>query len=48
MESSYYTQQAQAFNDTLVASLSACNADPTCNMDLLGDAIAAYDKLAYN
>ena len=43
---SYYTQQAQAFNDTLVASLSACNDDPTCNTDLLGDAVAAYDKLS--
>lgn len=42
---SYYTQQAQAFNDVLVASLSACNADPACNTDLLGDAVAAYDKL---
>ena len=43
---SYYTQQAQAFNDTLVASLSVCNDDPTCNTDLLGDAVAAYDKLS--
>ncbi|HZJ22069.1 MAG TPA: alpha/beta fold hydrolase, partial [Anaerolineales bacterium] len=41
----YYTQQAQAFNDTLVAALSACNDDPTCNTDLLGDAISAYDDL---
>jgi hypothetical protein len=29
-----------------VASLSACNDDPTCNTDLLGDAVAAYDKLS--
>jgi pimeloyl-ACP methyl ester carboxylesterase len=43
---SYYTQQAQAFNDVLVASLSACNADPACNTDLLGDAVEAYDELA--
>ena len=42
----YYTLQAQAFNDTLVASLSACNDDPTCNADLLGDAVAAYDNLS--
>jgi pimeloyl-ACP methyl ester carboxylesterase len=42
---SCYTQQAQAFNDTLVASLSVCNEDPTCNTDLLGDAVAAYDNL---
>ena len=26
----YYSQQAQAFNDTLVATLSACNDDPAC------------------
>src|SRR6185503_5834090 len=26
----YYAQQAQAFNDTLVATLSACNEDPAC------------------
>ena len=42
---SYYTQQAQAFNDTLVASLSACNDDPACNDNLLGDAVEAYDEL---
>ena len=42
----YYTLQAQAFNDTLVASLSVCNSDPACNEDLPGDAIAAYDSLA--
>src|SRR5512138_42358 len=42
----YYSQQAQAFNDTLVSSLSACNDDPACAEDLKGDAVAAYDKLA--
>ena len=42
----YYAQQAQAFNDTLVASLSACNEDPACAEQLNGDAIAAYDALA--
>jgi pimeloyl-ACP methyl ester carboxylesterase len=42
----YYIQQAQAFNDTLVDSLSACNDDPACTEQLDGDAIAAYDKLA--
>src|SRR5215211_76421 len=42
----YYIQQAQAFNDTLVATLSACNDDPTCAEQLDGDAMEAYDKLA--
>lgn len=42
----YYSQQAQAFNDTLVASLSACNADLACIEQLNGDAINSYDKLA--
>lgn len=42
----YYPQQAQAFNDTLVATLSACNDDPACAEQMKGDAIEAYDKLA--
>ncbi len=42
----YYAQQAQAFNDTLVATLSACNDDPACLEQSNGDAIKAYDKLA--
>ncbi|HET9906250.1 MAG TPA: alpha/beta fold hydrolase [Anaerolineales bacterium] len=42
----YYTLQAQAFSDILTASLAACNDDPACNADLLGDAIVAYDNLA--
>jgi pimeloyl-ACP methyl ester carboxylesterase len=42
----YYAQQAQAFNNTLVSSLSACNEDPACAEQLKGDAIAAYDALA--
>jgi pimeloyl-ACP methyl ester carboxylesterase len=42
----YYAQQAQAFNDTLVATLSACNDDPGCAADLAGDALDAYDRLA--
>jgi pimeloyl-ACP methyl ester carboxylesterase len=41
----YYTQQAQAFNDTLVATLTACNDDPACAEQMKGDAIAVYDKL---
>ncbi|HEY6074629.1 MAG TPA: alpha/beta hydrolase [Anaerolineales bacterium] len=42
----FYSQQAQAFNDALVATLSACNADPACMEQMKGDAIAAYDELA--
>jgi len=42
----FYTQQAQAFSDTLTASLSACNDDPACRKDTLGDAVKAYDELA--
>lgn len=42
----YYIQQAQAFNDTLVATLSACNEDPGCAEQMNGDAIAVYDQLA--
>jgi pimeloyl-ACP methyl ester carboxylesterase len=42
----YYAQQAQAFNDTLVAALSVCNEDPVCAEQMNGDAIAAYDILA--
>jgi pimeloyl-ACP methyl ester carboxylesterase len=42
----YYIQQAQAFNDTLVATLSACNDDPACAEQMNGDAIGAYDALA--
>jgi pimeloyl-ACP methyl ester carboxylesterase len=42
----YYSQQAQAFNDTLVATLSACNDDPACAEQMGADAVKAYDKLA--
>jgi pimeloyl-ACP methyl ester carboxylesterase len=41
----FYAQEAQAFNDTLVATLEVCMSDPACRMDLNGDAVAAYDKL---
>lgn len=41
----YYTHQAQAFNDTLVATLSACNDDPYCAEQMKGDALAVYDRL---
>lgn len=54
----YYTQQAQAFNDTLVSTLSVCDGDPNCykeitskmpfNPDDIGDekALWVYDLLA--
>lgn len=42
----YYAQQAQAFNDTLVAALTACNEDPSCAEQMGGDAVAVYDQLA--
>lgn len=42
----FYAQQAQSFNDTLVAALTACNDDPTCRKDMLGNAIRGYDMLA--
>ena len=41
----YYIQQAQAYNDVLVETLSACNDDPACAEQMNGDAIAAYDQL---
>jgi pimeloyl-ACP methyl ester carboxylesterase len=41
----FYSQQAQAFNDTLVASLSACNDDPACRKDMTGNAVKAYNQL---
>lgn len=42
----YYAQQTQAFNDTLVASLSACKDDPACRKDMNGKPLADYDTLA--
>jgi len=41
----FYSQQAQAFSDTLTATLSACNEDPYCAEDMEGDALRAYDRL---
>jgi pimeloyl-ACP methyl ester carboxylesterase len=42
----FYAQQAQAFNDTLVATLQAYNADPACAADMNSDAITVYDRMA--
>ena len=38
--------QEKAFNDVLVATLNACNADQACAADMGEDAVVAYDKLA--
>ena len=38
--------QAAAFNDVLVATLEACNADEACAADMGLDAVAVYDELA--
>jgi pimeloyl-ACP methyl ester carboxylesterase len=42
----YYGQQTQAFNDTLVAALEACDGDPRCAADMQADPVTAYDHLA--
>lgn len=41
-----YLAQEKAFNDVLVASLKACDADQACAADLGGDAVSVYDTLA--
>ncbi len=41
----FYSEQAQAFSDTLVASLESCNEDPACRREMNGNAINAYDQL---
>ena len=41
-----YVTNAQAYNDTLVATLSACKDDPFCKKDMKGNAIRTYDNLA--
>lgn len=42
----FYVTQAQAFNDTLVVTLNACNDDPLCAADMGADAVKVYDDLA--
>ena len=42
----YYAQQAQAFNNTLMATLDACNDDAACAEDMNGEAVTVYDRLA--
>jgi pimeloyl-ACP methyl ester carboxylesterase len=42
----FYAQQAQAFSDTLTATLDGCTADPACRADMRRAAAAVYDQLA--
>jgi pimeloyl-ACP methyl ester carboxylesterase len=42
----FMSQQATAYDNTLLESLKACNADQACADQMGGDAVAAYDKLA--
>jgi pimeloyl-ACP methyl ester carboxylesterase len=42
----YYREQAQAFNDVLVATLQACAGQAECADDLRLDPVVAYDALA--
>jgi pimeloyl-ACP methyl ester carboxylesterase len=42
----FYAQQAQAFNDVMVMTLKACNADEQCAADMGDDALTIYDALA--
>ena len=42
----FYAQQTQAFNDTLVGTLQTCDADLACAANVRAEAVAAYDTLA--
>jgi pimeloyl-ACP methyl ester carboxylesterase len=42
----YLREQAQAFNDVLVMTLTACNEDEECAADMGDDAVKVYDQLA--
>jgi len=42
----FLAEQARAHEALLVATLSACDADPGCAADVGGDALAAFDRLA--
>ena len=45
-DTEFLKEQAAAFNDVLVATLEACNADEACAADMGRDAVAVYDELA--
>lgn len=42
----YYVEQAQAFNDVLIQTLTACNENEACAADTANDAPAFYDDLS--
>jgi pimeloyl-ACP methyl ester carboxylesterase len=42
----FLRQQTQAFNDVLLMTLQACNADADCAAEMGRDAVAVYDDLA--
>ncbi|NMC12339.1 MAG: alpha/beta hydrolase, partial [Chloroflexi bacterium] len=42
----YYREQAQAFYDTMMSTLEACNADEICAADIGRDAVEAYNQLS--
>lgn len=42
----YYGEQAEAFADTLEATLEGCGGDPACDADIGGDPLGTYDALA--
>jgi pimeloyl-ACP methyl ester carboxylesterase len=42
----YYVEGAQAHDDALIATLTACAADEACASDAGGDGLAAYDTLS--
>jgi hypothetical protein len=41
----FYSQESQAFNDTLVSTLDACTDDPSCRGDMNGGGVIAFDNL---
>ena len=45
-DTEFLKTQAAAFNDVLVATLEACNADEYCAADMGRDAVEVYDELA--
>lgn len=46
MDTEFLKTQAAAFNDVLIATLEACNADEYCAADMGRDAVEVYDELA--
>lgn len=42
----FYSGEAQAFNDVLVETMASCGSHPKCAANFGGDPISAYDRLA--